>query len=332
MSLGLGAAGHKMPDKLRAAAEAGFKGTEVFYPCLEAFAEDSFSSDFPDRRDALRAAATETRRLTDQLGLDIFVLQPLLNYDGIIDEEERRQRCDDAVFRFEICGLLGCDLMQIPANFRLDAGVSGDEDKIVADMQELADLGAAHSPPIRFAYEAMCWSTTNYTWQHIGLVLDAFHIAGYEYADPCSTTGVRDNGAERLAASLEELVRTVSLSKIYYLQLADARLLSPPLLPLGSTTAAAQAEGKAVSPLQVDGQQPRMTWSRTSRLFPGESDRGGYMPIWECAQAFLKTGYKGYVSFELFNSDMNKPDPAVTKDHAQRGKKSWALFEREVAA
>ncbi|BGP20933.1 hypothetical protein JCM10213_000566 [Rhodosporidiobolus nylandii] len=339
MSLGHGAAGHSLPDKLRAAADAGFVGIEVFYACLDSFSQ-SQPGDSP--RDKLRNAARETKRIADSLGLEIFVLQPLLNYDGILDEKEHEERVDEAVFRFELCHLLGCDIMQIPANFRLDAGITGDEEKVVADLRELADLGAQQNPPIRFAYEPMCWSTHNYIWQHgwnivqkvdrpnFCLVLDAFHIAGYEYADPTVPGGVRPDGSARLAASLSELVKIVPASKVLYLQLVDAELLSQPLLPLGAPSPAPEDLGKTVSIYHVDGQQPRMSWSRNCRLFPEETELGAYMPIADVFRAFLETGFEGYVSLELFCRGMNDPDPNVPKRHAERGRRSWERLQKKL--
>jgi hypothetical protein len=162
-----------------------------------------------------------------------------------------------------------------------------------------------------------CDSYSSSLSRTVGLVLDAFHIAGYEYADPTLASGIRPDGPARLAASLEELVKTVPVEKIFYLQLVDAELLSPPLLPLSAPSPAAEEVGKTVSPFHVDGQQPRMSWSRNARrvlssfssflfkgslshsyscrLFPGEQSRGGYMPVSQVYEAFLKTGFEGYV-------------------------------------
>lgn len=36
-------------------------------------------------------------------------------------------------------------------------GTTGDEDKIVADIKELGELGLKENPPVRFAYEALAW-------------------------------------------------------------------------------------------------------------------------------------------------------------------------------
>ncbi|KAL8283694.1 hypothetical protein RQP46_005489 [Phenoliferia psychrophenolica] len=300
--------------------------------CLE-----SFSLTLPGEtpRDKLREAARQTKALADGLGLTIFVLQPILNYDGIVDPKEHAERVEELVFRFELCKLLGTDMMQIPANFRLDEGVTGDDAKVVADIQEIADLGALESPPIRLVYEAMLWSTTNYTWQqgwkivqlvnrpNVGAVLDAFHIAGFEYADPTAPGGVRPDGAERLKKSLEELVKTVPGDRVFYIQLVDAERLEVPLAPLG-------AEEGSESPYYVKGQQPGMSWSRNCRLFPYETERGAYMPVEQVCKAFVETGFKGWVSFELFNRFMSVPNAGIPKEHAERGWKSWKTLEKNL--
>ncbi|KAI5477382.1 hypothetical protein MNV49_006449 [Pseudohyphozyma bogoriensis] len=164
-------------------------------------------------------------------------------------------------------GIEASYLLQVPANFRLDPGITGDQDKIVADLQELADVGAKESPPIRFVYEAMCWSTFNYTWQqgwdivqrvdrpNVGCVLDAFHIGGWEYADPTAPTCERPDAQQRVQKSLNELVKLVPGDRIFYIQLCDAERLDIPLSPLGATEPSS-------SPYHVEGQQPRMSWSR----------------------------------------------------------------------
>ncbi|KAK4705465.1 hypothetical protein P7C70_g734, partial [Phenoliferia sp. Uapishka_3] len=321
-----------MKEKLEAAAKAGFKGIEVFYMCLEAF---SFTLPGENPRDKLREAARQTKSLADGLGLTIFVLQPILNYDGIVDHKEHSERIEELVFRFELCKLLGTDMMQIPANFRLDDGVTGDEAKVVSDLRELADLGAKESPPIRFVYEAMLWSTTNFTWQHgwnivqkvdrpnFGAVLDAFHIAGYEYADPTVPGGVRPDGEERLVSSLKELVRTIPGERVFYIQLVDAERLEVPLAPLDS-------EEGSLSPYYTKGQQPGMSWSRNCRLFPYETERGAYMPIEQVCKAFIETGFKGWVSFELFNRFMSIPNANIPVEHADRGWKSWKTLEKNL--
>ncbi|KAI5475358.1 hypothetical protein MNV49_001589 [Pseudohyphozyma bogoriensis] len=331
MSLGHGAAGYTMEAKLQAAAKAGFVGIEMFYPCLEAF---SLTLEGATPRDKLRKAAAESKRIAEGLGLDIFVLQPVLNYDGIKDPKEHEERVEEIRFRFELCHLLGCDIMQVPANFRLDDGITGDEAKIVADLQEIADWGAKESPPIRFVYEAMCWSTFNSTWQrgwnivqkidrpNFGYVLDAFHIGGLEYADPTLPGGVRPDAEANLQQSLDELVRTIPGDRVFYIQLVDAERLDIPLAPLGSP------EGSSKSPYYLHGQAPRMSWSRNY-----EEARGAHMPIEKICKAFVDTGFKGWVSFELFNRFMSVPaeeTPDLPTEHAERGFKSWLTLKQNL--
>merc|ERR1711939_1041306 len=83
MSVGHSAAGHKIEDKLRAIASAGFVGVEIFWACLEELAERSSGA---ARAEKLHHAAKTTRELCDELSLEVIALQPVMDYDGIIDE------------------------------------------------------------------------------------------------------------------------------------------------------------------------------------------------------------------------------------------------------
>jgi 4-hydroxyphenylpyruvate dioxygenase len=177
----------------------------------------------------------------------------------------------------------------------------------------------------------------------VGLLLDTFHVAGYTYASPCHPSGVRIGGSTRLALSLNEFSSTVPASKIFYVQLADAELIDPPLSELG--------EEKGKSPFEVEGQQPRMSWSRNCRLFLGEQDRGGYLPAEKVLKAILETGYEGYArcaqfflslpfpfrvlltvvfhSFEIFHRDLFDKDKSTPTLFAERAKKSWQRLEKQ---
>lgn len=146
----------------------------------------------------------------------------------------------------------------------------------------------------------MCWSTFAPTWQdgwrivqlvdrpNFSMVIDAFHIAGYECADPTVPGGVRPDGEARLAASLEELVRTLPGEKVLYAQLVDAERLDIPLAEVGDPKG-------SKSPFYTEGVQPRCSWSRNARLFPYEDERGGYLPIQRICQAFVECGFKGWI-------------------------------------
>lgn len=139
-------------------------------------------------------------------------------------------------------------------------------------------------------------------WQHgwniilkvdrpnFGVLLDAFHIAGYEFVDPTLPNFTRPDGPARLEASLAELVRTIPASKIFFVQLADAEKLDKPFVHVGTRV----ADKSKISEYHVEGQQPHMSWSRNCRLFPYEEERGAFMPIEQVMEAFLATGFKGW--------------------------------------
>lgn len=103
MSLGFAIGDHVLPVKLRAAATHGFKAIELFYGCLDHFA-DSLDSLMPGAsyRDRMREASRKTRALCHELDLDIICLQPLMQYDGILDEKEHAERLEEVGFRMEV--------------------------------------------------------------------------------------------------------------------------------------------------------------------------------------------------------------------------------------
>lgn len=105
MSLGFACGNHPLPDKLHAAALHGFEAIELFYGCLEHYAE-SLELPGASYRDRLREASRRTRILCHELDLDIICLQPLMQYDGILDEKEHAQRLEEVGFRMEVCAFI----------------------------------------------------------------------------------------------------------------------------------------------------------------------------------------------------------------------------------
>ena len=151
----------------------------------------------------------------------------------------------------------------------------------------------------RLAYENWCWSTHAPGWKqvweivqevnlpNVGLCLDTFQMAGSEWGDPTTTSGLigdasPDELRKKFDASLEELARTVPADKIYLLQISDAYKVTPPL------------ENKVLS-----GARPRSRWSHDYRPMPYD---GGYLPIEDVARAVLKTGFRGWFSMEIFDA------------------------------
>jgi 4-hydroxyphenylpyruvate dioxygenase len=105
------------------------------------------------------------------------------------------------------------------------------------------------------------------------------------------------------ARPLQRLRRRVPSDSIFFVQLGDAELVDP----------------EVFRPPE-DPEVPRLLpWSREHRLYPIESERGGYMPVELVAAAVLATGYQGPLSLEVFNKSLASHDSSVPPHHAERG-------------
>ncbi|KAF7126222.1 hypothetical protein CNMCM5793_002717 [Aspergillus hiratsukae] len=315
-SMSLGRPGiHDLPSKLHQASRHGYEGIELFFDDLDCLAQSSFNG-------CHIAAAHEVRRLCDTLRLSIICLQPFLFYEGLLDRTQHEHLLMEKLPKwFQLARILNTDLIQIPSNFLPADRTTGDLELIATDLQRIADLGAAQSPPFRFAYEALAWGTHISTWEqawtlvsranrpNLGLCLDTFNLAARVYADPASPSGKTPHAEADLQSSLSRLRATVDPKKVFYVQIVDGERLSAPL--------------DQHHPFYVDGQPARMSWSRNARLFPFEEDRGGYLPILDVARAFFDTGFEGWVSLELFSRTLADPDLATPERHAVRGWRAW---------
>lgn len=318
MSLGRCYAGHSLSHKLSMAAKYGLQGIELFFEDLADIAGSTH--DGP----ALISAAKHVRTLCESLNLEIIGLQPFLHYDGLIDRQLHAQRVEEMNIWIEIAKTLGTDIIQIPANFLPADQVSADIDLIVSDLVEVAELGLQQNPPIRFAYESLCWSTRVNTWEkcwdvvqrvdrpNFGICLDTFNILGRIYADPASPTGKRSTADEDVAASIQSMIQclTPHKDKIFFIQVVDAERLAAPLVP--------------GQPFYKAEQPARMSWSRNCRLFYGEQDQGAYLPVKDVLEAiFFGVGWEGWVSAELFNRAMERTDDDVVEELAGRAGAAW---------
>lgn len=321
VSLGRSSAGHAIVQKLCEASAAGFDGVEIFFECLEDLAGAKSQHPWLEYRATLLAAAGKIRQVCDVQSLKVIALQPFVFYDGLVDTEARTQKIDLSKLWFELCHILGTDLIQIPTNFQ-SLGTTGDIDRITADLSLVASLGLQERPPIRFAYEGISWGTHIDTWEgtwdivkrvnlpNLGLCLDTFHIAGRVWADPTTDSGQKAQADAALDKSLKRLVSDVDPAKIFYVQLSDAERLMP---PLGKT-----------HHFYVQDQKPRMSWSRNARLFPFETDRGAYLPIARiCRAIFVQLKWQGWVSMEIFSQTLYDNRPETPRCHASRAARSW---------
>ncbi|OOQ88144.1 3-dehydroshikimate dehydratase [Penicillium brasilianum] len=329
MSASLGRAWlHNLHYKIEQAAKGGFKGIEIFYEDLDYAAREASGSDSPSAEEIL-SAADRVHESCQAQGLEVIGLQPFLFYEGLKDREQQAKLIEKMKLWFQIAKRLETDTIQIPANFLPAEQLTDDLDIIAADLRQVADMGAAESPIVRFAYENLCWSTYIDTWEKLwevvkrvdrpnfGMCLDTFNIAGRVWADPADATGKTQNADADLKQSLERMVAEIDLTKVFYIQVVDAERMESPLV--------------SGHPFHVDGQPARMSWSRNARTFMYENDRGAYMPVEDVAKTIINgLGYKGYVSMELFSRTMAETGKHVPDEHAARGIAAWKKLQQRL--
>ncbi|KAJ5632495.1 hypothetical protein N7490_008834 [Penicillium lividum] len=318
-SLGKSAAGHTIHRKLEAAKSHGFDGVEVAFECLEAHAA-TFTS-VTARSDKLRAAASDVYAKATCLSLSLIALNPFRDYDSLKSAQEVDARLKEAELWCQLCQIMHIPIFQIcSALYPIEESrITSDPAVIAANMRKLGLLAQRYN--LRVGYEAPAWGIHKNTWQHIqevidivnlpnvGHCLDTFHIASKEAGDPFNAAApVRKDGYERLQKSLDELKRTIDPSSIAYLQLSDAIVADP------------EQREYVVKDLN---QPPFMTQSRNCRIFPCEEKLGGILPAVEVAKAIFDIGYKGWVSMEVFHTDMFDRRASVPDDWAGRGMDSW---------
>ncbi len=190
-----------LPDKLEAAAAAGFEGVEIFENDLLTF----------------DGTPADVRRMCEDLGLAITVFQPFRDFEAM-PEPQRGRNLDRAERKFETMQTLGTDLILVCSN--VQAAAVDDPARAAADLREMAERAAARG--LRVCYEALAWGRHVNRWRQswdivrladhpaLGLCLDSFHSLSL------------GDDVEGLAA--------VPAEKLFFLQLADAPKLSMDVL------------------------------------------------------------------------------------------------------
>ena len=246
-----------LTQKMQACAAAGFDGIEVFEPDLVAAPQ----------------SPEEIRALAHRLGLTLDLFQPFRDAEGV-DPATFAANLRRAEAKLALMRRLGTDTMLVCSNV---ATATVDDDAVsAAQLRELGDLAASYG--VRLAYEALAWGrfVDDYrrAWAiveradhpNVGVCLDSFHILSRGH-DP-------------------KAIEQIPGEKVFFLQLADAPLLSMDVL----------------------------SWSRHHRLFPGEGgfDLAGFLAH------VLRTGYAGPLSLEVFNDTFRQTDPDRTARQALR--------------
>lgn len=294
----------------------------------------------PKDFDTIVKVGGEIKKLTEKYKLKILMLQPFANFEGWVkgkQDEQRKDAWERVSGWMRIMEAVGTDMLQVGTLQRLlptlvltqlqigssDApGISTSFEDSAADLAELADKMAPKN--FRIAYENWCWSTHAPDWKdvwsivklanrpNLGLCLDTFQSAGGEWADPRTKSGLVEDASpeeldKRWKASLKEMSETVPADKIFLLQISDAYKMDTPI----------------PDKTDKDGLRPRGQWSHDYRPLPYD---GGYLPTNDFLKATLDTGFKGWLSIEVFDGK----GPEKYDEMQQFADKAMKSLERMV--
>ncbi|HET6185094.1 MAG TPA: TIM barrel protein [Acetobacteraceae bacterium] len=186
-----------LPDKLEAAAVAGFDGVEVMEGDLLTFS----------------GTPAEARRIASDYGLSIDLYQPFRDFEAM-PEPQRARNLDRAERKFDVMQELGAELLLVCSNTQPAA--LDDDARAAADLAEMAER--AHRRGLRVGFEALSWGKHIRHWRHAWeIVQRAAHPALGLIVDSYHTLALRDD-----PAGLAE----VPGERIFFVQLADAPQMS----------------------------------------------------------------------------------------------------------
>jgi len=182
-----------LSEKIRAAAEAGFHGIEIFREDIVGF----------------EGRPEDIRALAEHCGIAITSLQSLRDYEAA--PADREDWCRKKAERFvDLAVRLGAPLLVLCANTSADT--VNDIERAAQDIARLADMAAARG--VRIGYEALATSahvkTYAQAWEivrkadrpNLGLVINAIH------------SFAADAGLEALA--------DIDMARVFLVHLADA--------------------------------------------------------------------------------------------------------------
>ncbi len=183
-----------LEQKMHAAAKAGFHAIEIFENDLTQY----------------RGSATDVKRIADSLGLEILVLQPFRDMEGLPSAlRDKKYRMMER--KIDLAHQLGTKRLMMCSSVHPLA--SPDKNRCAEDLYSLAEL--AKREGMQLGYEALAWGThiADYddAWDlvkrvdhpNLGVVLDTFHMFA------------RGN-------TLDTLKNNIPVHKIALVQVADA--------------------------------------------------------------------------------------------------------------
>lgn len=190
-----------LPEKLEAAAAAGFDGVEIFENDLLNF----------------DGSPASVRRMAADLGLAIMLYQPFRDFEAMPGDLLARNLVR-AQRKFDVMAELGVQTILVCSNVQ-DIAID-DPARAADDLRQMAEAAAQRG--LRVGYEALAWGRHTRRWRQawqivqqadhpaLGLILDSFHTLS-------------------LGDTLEGL-GDVPADKLFFVQFADAPKLSMDVL------------------------------------------------------------------------------------------------------
>lgn len=253
-------------EKLGAIAAAGFDGIEIF--------EQDFI--------AYDGSPRDVGNMIRDHGLDITLFQPFRDFEGL-PEPLRTKAFDRAERKFDLMQELGTDLVLVCSSCHPQS--MGGIDRSASDFHELGARAAQRG--LRVGYEALCWG------KHVNDHRDAWEIVRRADHD---NVGIILDSFHTLARGIDpKSIRSIPGDKIFFVQMADAPLITMDLL----------------------------YWSRHFRNMPGEGD----LAVTDFTRAVMAAGYKGPLSLEIFNDQFRG---ANTRQVAADGYRSLIALMDDV--
>ena len=182
-----------LEGKLRAVAEAGFDGVEIFENDLLGF----------------QGSPRDVGRIIRDLGMRCTLFQPFRDLEGM-PPEQRARAFERMERKFDVMADLDTDLILLCSNCSPLA--VADRSRLIDDLTELGERAAKRE--MRIGYEALAWA--RHTFDHrdawslirdvdhpaIGLILDSFHSLARKV--PSASIG------------------DIRVDKLFFVQIADA--------------------------------------------------------------------------------------------------------------
>lgn len=190
-----------LAEKLRAAADAGFDGVEIFE-------QDLVVS--PHSPEQIRQRAAD-------LGLTLDLYQPFRDFEGV-EESRFEENLHRLEAKFILMNRLGIATILLCSN--VGTATISDDEVLAAQLRRAGELAQHYG--VRIAYEALAWGRFVNDFEHaqrlvdladhphVGTCLDTFHILSRGWAT--------------------DAVEQIAGEKIFFVQLADAPKLSMDIL------------------------------------------------------------------------------------------------------